>query len=134
MGRKLTSALALTLTFGAAAAWADCKWATGDSHSDYRACLEREVVQSNAQVDAEVEIARHRISSADEDTPPKQQALEALRVAYDSFKRYRTHQCEYEASTAAGGNSAGDLRALCEIALDKAYIEHMKSVHGFGGS
>jgi predicted outer membrane protein len=95
--------------------------------------LLREDAQADAQVDALVASSRQRISSSDEDASMKQRALEALQASADSFRRYRSKQCEFEASTAAGGNSAGDLRALCGIALDNAYIEHMKSVHGFGG-
>ncbi len=132
MGQKPAAVLAVLLFSSAGSAWAECKWSASASHAEYRACLEREVAQADALVIAAVASAKRRISDSAEDAEVTQRALEALRFSLESFKRYRTQHCAYESSTAAGGNSAGDLRALCELALTNSYVERLKSVHGIG--
>ena len=76
--------------------------------------------------------ARQRISSSNEDQLAKKRALAALDSAAVRFRQFKAAQCEFEASTAAGGNGAGDLRALCDIALDKVYIDRLRDLHNFG--
>jgi hypothetical protein len=45
----------------------------------------------------------------DDEVEVKNRILKNFDAATEQFKRYRTAQCEFEASSAAGGNGADDL-------------------------
>ena len=111
-------------------AQAECRWKSDVSHAEYRECLEREANQTNQEILATEQAIVARIRAADEEDGYKNQSIELLRTSGEAFRKYRTAQCEYEASTAAGGNGAGDLRLSCQIELDRAYIERLKERHG----
>ena len=111
-------------------AQAECRWTSDVSHAEYRECLESEANETNQEVLATEQAIAARIRAADEEESYKNQSIELLRISGEAFRKYRTAQCEYEASTAAGGNGAGDLRLRCQIELDKAYIERLKERHG----
>ena len=115
-------------------AQAECRWKSDVSHAEYRECLEREANQTNQEILATEQAIVARIRAADEEDGYKNQSIELLRTSGEAFRKYRTAQCEYEASTAAGGNGAGDLRLSCQIELDRAYIERLKERHGVPAS
>ena len=71
-----------------------------------------------------------RIAHMDDEAEVKNNILRHFRSATEQFHRYRTTQCEFEASSAAGGNGSGDLRLLCEVRLNREYIARLKKPLG----
>jgi hypothetical protein len=51
-------------------------------------------------------------------------ALEASNLAY---RKYQQSQCNFEATFAAGGNAAHDLKAACDAELDRNRTEQLKA-------
>jgi hypothetical protein len=54
---------------------------------------------------------RQRIDDSDGESEYKQTSLSLLQTSASAYRRYRSSQCDFEASTAAGGNGAEDLRS-----------------------
>ena len=132
MGPIAKSALVLVIAMVSVRAGAECQWNSKSSHANYTACLLRDASQSEKAVVAAESHARQRLSSSSEVASEKERALALLESAAASFRKFKAAQCEFESSTAAGGNAAGDLRVLCDIALDKAYMVRLKDLHSFG--
>ncbi|MES2014053.1 MAG: lysozyme inhibitor LprI family protein [Pseudomonadota bacterium] len=122
MNRHFFLALALVapVAFGAN----DC--ANAPSHSEQRACLEQLAATTAAEVALVQCNATNRITHLDEETTVKDNILKHFRAATKQFRRYRRTQCEFEATAAAGGNGAGDLRLQCEVRLNREYIARLK--------
>lgn len=99
------------------------------SHADERACWIKAARESEIRVHTAQEAQRKRIKSRAEDTEYIDRTLALFNESAKQFVRYRQSQCEFEASVAAGGNGAGDMRLSCQIALDEAYLHslHEKS-------
>jgi len=116
--------IALFCFLVSAAHAADC--ASASSHANQRACLERAAEKSAAAVDATEAAVRKRIAAWDEDAQFKQQSLSAFEDAAARFRQYESSQCEFEASSAAGGNGAGDIRLQCKLRLERAYVQDLK--------
>jgi hypothetical protein len=63
------------------------------------------------------------IAHWDEDENWKIKSANALRTSSRDFNRYRKSQCDFNASLAAGGNGAGDMRLECIIELNKQRLD-----------
>lgn len=100
--------------------------ATG-SHAEIRACLDR----LTASVEAELQRMEARLASRialwDAEPPDVRRALQLLDVDRKAYRAYRAAQCELQASAAAGGNGAGDLRAMCMIEQDRVRIALLRA-------
>ncbi|WP_161780281.1 lysozyme inhibitor LprI family protein [Ferriphaselus sp. R-1] len=104
---------------------ADCEWREGISHSEYRQCLVAEAQWSVAKLDQAEKTLQLRISTAGEEESFTRRAIELLDASMDSFRKFRVSFCEFEASTAAGGSAAGDLRLRCEIKLNQDFARRL---------
>ena len=93
-----------------------------NSHGEQRQCLERIAAESRVKLEHARALLIKRIQTWDEEASYRQRTLTLLNQSYDRFKNYRNFQCEYEASTAAGGNGAGDMRLQCQIDLNAHYV------------
>ena len=109
---------------GFALAAPDCG-GRASSHASERACWIKAVEKSNALVHSAQESLRKRIKSWDEDAEYIERTLVLFDESTKRFSRYRQSQCEFEASSAAGGNGAGDMRLSCQIALDESYLRSL---------
>jgi hypothetical protein len=118
--------LLITTTWSVAALSAP---ACGDApdHASERACWVKAARNSNARVHAAQELQRQRIERSDLEVASKSRALALFNAAATTFARYRQAQCEYEASAAAGGNGAGDMRLSCQVALNEAYLKSFQA-------
>lgn len=120
--------LALTLIAPVAHGADDC--AGVPSHSEQRACLEKLAATTAADVVLVQSDVSKRITHLDDEAEVKNNMLRHFRSATEQFHRYCTAQCEFEASAAAGGNGAGDLRLLCEVRLNREYVARLKKPLG----
>ena len=106
-----------------------CAQPCGDApdHASERACWIKADKDSDARVHMEQELQRQRIDQWDQDRPYRARTLALFNEAADKFAHLRHAQCDYEASAAAGGNGAGDMRLSCQGALDNAYLKSLRS-------
>jgi hypothetical protein len=121
MRTKLTAVLVTMLTSGLASA--SCEMPS--DHVELRECLERKVDQLSQEVNAAQQIVRDKIAAWDEEPYYKSRSLELFDQATSQFKVYQASQCQFEASAAAGGNGAGDMRLSCQIDLYKVYLKSL---------
>jgi hypothetical protein len=96
-------------------------------HASERACWIKAAKDSNARVHAAQDLQRRRIGQWDQDPQYRANTLALFNEAADKYAHFRRAQCEYEASVAAGGNGAGDMRHSCQVALDNAYLKSIQS-------
>jgi len=95
-----------------------------------RQCLEQVFKQADADLyDAEKKL-RQALTKWQEDKPFKERALARFDKAVKSFRLYRYDACEFDASAAAGGNGAGDMRLECAIRLTNERLEIFKEKRG----
>jgi hypothetical protein len=117
---RIVATAAFLVASGSAVATKVC---TGEpDHASERECLERQVAQSNARVTAAQAEMIKRIQAWDEDQSDKAETLRLFRTSIDRYSQYRAARCDFERSTAAGGNGAGDMGLECQIELDDDYI------------
>jgi hypothetical protein len=95
-------------------------------HASERACWTKAAKDSAARVRAAQDAQRQRISRWDQDPPYRSRSLALFDEAAKGFARFRQEQCNFEASAAAGGNGAGDMRLSCQVALDQAYLRSLQ--------
>jgi hypothetical protein len=106
----------------------DCR--NVDSHAEQRECLEQLAALTAAEVsDAQIKMQK-RITQYDDKAQIKNGILRRFLESTQQFSLYRTAQCEFEASSAAAGNGAGDLRLQCEIRLNRAYVSRLQEPLG----
>jgi uncharacterized protein YecT (DUF1311 family) len=96
------------------------------SHVAQRECLEALAQRSEAKVRSAQAIVLKRIDNWDEDENYKWESRKLIQESGVRFKAFKTSQCELEASSAAGGNGAGDLRLDCQIRLDRQYTAELR--------
>jgi uncharacterized protein YecT (DUF1311 family) len=89
-----------------------------DSHASYRTCLERQAARADADLVHQENALRSKIGRWDETVEAKQRRLHQFDLDVAAYRRYRQARCDYEASRAAGGNGAHDMRLSCRIELD----------------
>jgi len=122
MRMKLIAVLAATLAPGLASA--SCE--VPADHVEQRQCSERQVAQLSRQVQEAQQLIRARISAWDEEPEHKVRSLALFNQSVRQFRTYQADQCEFEASVAAGGNGAGDMRLECQIGLYSHYLKSLQ--------
>ena len=101
------------------------------SHVEQRECLESASTESDRALTAAEDTIRQRITKWDEQPDYKSASRGAFDSAAAAFRTYRSRQCDFAATTAAGGNGAGDLRLACEIDLNQLRVQRLKEQGGF---
>jgi uncharacterized protein YecT (DUF1311 family) len=108
-------------------AYAASNCGTEKSHAGYRACLEGKASESRIKLEQALTLLAKRIDNWDEELDYRQRARAHLQQSFELFQRFRESQCEFEASLAAGGNGAGDMRLHCEADLNNQYGKSLHS-------
>lgn len=126
MPRIILAVLALALAPIATRATDECR--SESDHVGQRECLERLASQSADEVAAAEAAAAIRIERWDEESVYIARSLELLNALATNFRAYRAARCELAASSAAGGNGAGDIRLDCEIQLNRTYAAEVRSL------
>lgn len=89
------------------------KCASAVDHATMRKCLGDAVTLANKELtNAETKLMAY-LRHWDQDQLWIDKAIEDFKGSTTAFRTYQKKQCDFEASTAAGGNSAGDLRLEC---------------------
>jgi uncharacterized protein YecT (DUF1311 family) len=125
----LKTSVLFTLIFAALAVPASASTNCGSERSQvgYRECLKIKASQSSVELEQALALLARRIDSWDEELEYRQRARAHLQLSFGRFQRFRDSQCELEASLAAGGNGAGDMRLHCEADLNKQYAKSLRS-------
>jgi uncharacterized protein YecT (DUF1311 family) len=122
--------LAVAFILGGNAAFAATACDNASDHAAERVCLQQEAAKSDAKVkDAQAKLLE-KIHAWREDSDFKNDTLARFQVSVGEYFKWRSAQCEYVRSVAAGGNGAGDMALECQIELDSEYLH---SIHQFDG-
>jgi hypothetical protein len=118
----LTSLLFFPCGYAAAGG---CSSANG--HVAERICLEAKATESTKAVVLREEQLLSAIAAWGDGTDSQMKATSThlARKSSENFKKYRHSQCELEASAAAGGNGAGDMRAMCLTRLNQERVHSL---------
>lgn len=111
---------------GAAHANVD-RCSVASSHVEQRGCLEsmfREADKRLVQAEAST-IAK--IAAWDEASEYRSRSRKALVASKVAFRKFRSSQCDYAWSIAAGGNGATDMRLSCAIELTESRIKQLEA-------
>lgn len=111
----------------ASPAYATTDCVTAKDHVGFRECLEKKASQSRVELEQARKLLAKRIGSWDEELVYRQRARAHLQQSFGLFQRFRESHCEFEASLAAGGNGAGDMRLHCEADLNNQYAKSLRS-------
>jgi hypothetical protein len=122
MRMKLVVLIVVILFPGLAAA--SC--ANPTDHVDERQCLKNEVSKLSREVLAAQQLVRTRIAAWDQELSYKSRTLTLFDKAAIQFHNFLARQCEFEASVAAGGNGASDMRHGCQIELYRSYLKSLQ--------
>ena len=108
------------------AAVQECERAPDHAHE--RVCWEQLARTTTADVARTEQQLLRRLERWDQDPPYRQRARTLLLASFRQFASYRAAECDAEASVAAGGNAAGDLRLSCVVRLNRARVADLRSV------
>lgn len=99
------------------------------SHVEMRACLQ-EQADASARELRKVEDKMHKSLGAwDQESEYIKRSTSEFDSSVKQFNRFRTQQCEFIASLAAGGNGQDDLRLSCIYELnEKRIIEIQQAI------
>lgn len=115
----------ITVLFFSGSVSASC--AAPRDHVEQRACSTLRLDALAHQVLAAQHTLRDKITTWDEEPEYKAAALANFDNAARAFQRYQAQQCAFDASLAAGGNNASDLRIECNIELYSSYLKYIQA-------
>lgn len=98
------------------------------SHAEERACYTELARSSGAELDRVEREIVGQVERWDQEAGDQQRTKSLLLASYERFKAFRTAQCEVEASLAAGGNGADDMRLSCVARLNRSRITELRAV------
>jgi uncharacterized protein YecT (DUF1311 family) len=87
-----------------------------------RRCAERAAQVAQEELRQAEDSVRIRIKQWDEDQNWKQRAIQQFERSVAAFRDFQTAACDFDASAAAGGNAAGQMRNVCLTRLAKERI------------
>ena len=97
-------------------------------NADARTCLEAHFKKSEKALLVAESKAISEIKAWDESESVRSHSSASLEVSLKAFRSYRTKQCAFIASLAAGGTGTSHRRLLCEIELNKKQIDYLQEV------
>jgi hypothetical protein len=102
----------------------------GHDHAGMSACVASRAATALAELVATQDAIREAIRKGrDEAGFPdfRRDAISHLESADETYKRYRSDQCAYQALLASKGNGADDIRTACEAMLDSDRTVQLKA-------
>jgi uncharacterized protein YecT (DUF1311 family) len=101
------------------------------SHVEMRACLKTKADESANELRKAEDEMRKTLAKWDQEPGYIRRSTTEFEASVQQFGHYRTHQCEFVASLAAGGNSQGDLRLSCIDELNEKRIAQIRQDESF---
>ncbi len=95
-------------------------------HVSERACLQQDAELSDKELNDTLASLNSRIAIWEQTQEYKSRTLRLLNASVKQFTVYRAEQCDYEASAAAAGNGAGDMRFTCIAELNRLYVGRLQ--------
>lgn len=124
---SLTTCALLAIELAAAAEplpdAASCSAEVG--HADQRACLEHKAHARQERIALAERRVRETIAHWDQEQIYRDRSVSLLNASRRAYLAQRKATCEVEASSAAGGNAAGDLRLQCQERWDIKWLEQL---------
>jgi uncharacterized protein YecT (DUF1311 family) len=112
----------LLVAAGAANASSD-RCSEASSHVEQRSCLESLFKETEKRLAQAEDGTVAKIAAWDEEPEYRSKSRNALLASNVAFQKYRTSQCGYSWSLAAGGNGATDMKLACAIELTENRIK-----------
>lgn len=97
-------------------------------HATERACWEALARTTTAEVAGTQRTVLSQLDRWDQGQDYRRRTRALLLASFRQFASFRAAQCEAEASLAAGGNGAGDVRLSCEVRLNRGRVAELQSV------
>jgi uncharacterized protein YecT (DUF1311 family) len=94
--------------------------------ADARECLQSRLAESEKTLASAETGVLTAIEKWDEDTTARSRSKSAFRASAKAFRRYRTEQCELQASFASGGSGTTHRRILCALELNEQRIKYLQ--------
>ncbi len=98
------------------------------SHVEMSACVVSLAQKSSKDLGSLEQELTTKIQNEGEEPRYIQSMKDTFVIGERSFKVYRTHQCNFVASLAKGGNSAHDLGTACMYQLNSERIKQLKDI------
>lgn len=99
-----------------------------ESHVEMRACLQVQADTSSRELRDVEDKMRKSLRAWDQEPECIKRSTSEFDSSVKQFNRFRTQQCEFIASLAAGGNGQGDLRLSCIYELNEKRIIEIQQV------
>lgn len=93
-----------------------------ESHVEMRACLQAQADASARELRKVEDKMRKSLEEWDQEPEYIKRSTSEFNSSVKQFSRFRTEQCEFIASLAAGGNGQDDLRLSCIYELNEKRI------------
>ena len=106
-----------------------------ESSVEQHKCLGRKAREREARISSAEHRVRDAINRWDEEQKYRDRSLDLLETSRKAYLAQRSEVCEVEASTAADGNAARDLRLMCQERWDIKWIEQLailEKMYGHG--
>lgn len=94
--------------------------------ADARECLQTRLAESEKTLSSAETGVLMAIEKWDEETTSRGRSKSAFQASAKAFRRYRTKQCELQASLAAGGSGTSHRRMLCALELNEQRIKYLQ--------
>jgi uncharacterized protein YecT (DUF1311 family) len=95
------------------------------SHVEQRECLEQRARVREERIALAEKRVREAIMRWDQEQTYRDRSIALLNMSRKAYLKQRAAACEVEASTAAGGNGASDLRLQCQERWDIKWLEQL---------
>lgn len=99
--------------------------ADASSHVEQRSCLEALYQKTDASLIQVEKSYIEKLANWDGEQHYRLRSRKAFKDSISAFRAYRSSQCEYFWSLAAGGNGATDMRLSCAIELTESRIKQL---------
>jgi Lysozyme inhibitor LprI len=98
------------------------------AHVDEKECVEKKAAASDVALKSAESAFLISLSKSDNDPQDITAIKNAFIAGGNAFQQYRHTYCDFYASLAAGGNSAGELRDSCFVVLNNQRTEDMHPI------
>jgi uncharacterized protein YecT (DUF1311 family) len=99
--------------------------AEAPSHVEQRSCLDSLYQKTDASLIQVEKSFIEKLANWDEEPHYRLQSRKAFKASISAFRAYRSSQCEYFWTLAAGGNGATDMKLSCAIELTESRIKQL---------
>jgi uncharacterized protein YecT (DUF1311 family) len=99
----------------------------GNDHRGLSLCVSQRAASARAELEAVERAMRDTIAKSEEPRAYLNSVQQSLEASVESYRSYRTIQCQLREALAAMGNGAAEIKLACEAELDTNRAEQLKA-------